>query len=1320
MAQFYSHITTRRTAKPRNGRLLDALQQGGSQTVIAGGTQGEQLWRQYTTTSGSAVISPVNGQLAALLFPGDVVAYSVNKEIPPVSFPIASYMTQGILSVKQGSGLFVNDGVLSLDPSVIGGGGLDEEKLKEYLTANKYYNYQSQLTGYSIAAEYSPITPTDTILTAFGKLEKNFSNYVDLKTNQTIDGVKTFKQTIISQGDVIAYSTGSTPVVSLPIASATTLGVIKVGKNLKIDDDGTLNGMAGGITSVSWGDITGSLADQADLWATLNNKVDKTSYTAQDVLAKLKTVDGSGSGLDADLLDGIHSSGFAKYGTLGAKNLNDFSSTETGIYTQTGDANATSNNNYPEQQAGLLITGLTPYGNHTQIYGTYRSNRWYARCGKGVTDAYSSWREFAFTDSTVEAAKKLANKRYLWGRPFDGTANVIGSLELVTSIVFDGVSFKFNILNDGSSSLRYTGIYGWARGYNIVDADENVRWSVYGMKGDGDTLNYSYYGGTFDKPAISILFSNKYVGINTLTPNEALHVIGNIKSSQNIIAIGDVIAYSTGSTPSVSFPIASSTTLGVIKVGANLSVGTDGTLNALPQGLTSVNWGMIEGSISAQTDLQQALNAKLNASLYTAADILSKVKTVDGAESGLDADLLDGKHCGSKKGEIPFIIPFPVGSSEFDSTDTNVYLSKVLGWAYEQYAVDGSDRILWGAAQPNVRGNMLMHLYPDALDENGYPKYSSGLYIPLSGSKQNPICFGTYNYTYYQKAIAFLTDTVEAANKLATARTLWGQSFDGTSNVSGNMTGVGYITSRDRVVSIRNVNNTEVFLTNAVNNNTEIRAIGGNIVLGYRGTNAINFYGGQTVEGEVGSLLGSWTTVGLCIGGTSHNAKLHVEGDIFSSKMITSGTGLKSQMFDGSFYTKIYSGVGGWARGYYVKDSEDAIIGNISSVLGSGDSIKYFAYGGTNYNAAAMYILANKNVGIGTTIASEKLSVNGNIWSNYNILANGNIIAQGDVVAYSTGNTPSLDLSVSWSQITGKPSTFAPTAHTHDWSQVTNKPNVLSTVTTSGSGNVVTGVTYSGSTIKVTKGTISASWNGGTISEGITISNSNSKGIYLNCPTPFVNGNNGLYLQASGTNRLFLGTYQAQFTNLSGGVAIIYSSPSLLLNGDSNGEWKIHFSSSNNKALTFTRETTQLMRMGTDGVLWVYKSVSEGSDMRYKTKLNSLYDILPKIMGIDVFDYYLNDDEQRSVQIGVSAQQLKPLFPELVSLSSDRYSVAYNRLGCIAIQGLKELYTRHQSLSLDVGSIKTWRETATAQINFLIEQNAQLRDEIYKLKKGGN
>ena len=43
--------------------------------------------------------------------------------------------------------------------------------------------------------------------------------------------------------------------------------------------------------------------------------------------------------------------------------------------------------------------------------------------------------------------------------------------------------------------------------------------------------------------------------------------------------------------------------------------------------------------------------------------------------------------------------------------------------------------------------------------------------------------------------------TVNASNKLATARTLWGQSFNGTANVSGNMTGVGSISASGAITS---------------------------------------------------------------------------------------------------------------------------------------------------------------------------------------------------------------------------------------------------------------------------------------------------------------------------------------------------------------------------------------------------------------------------------------------------------------------------------------------------------------------------------------
>ena len=48
--------------------------------------------------------------------------------------------------------------------------------------------------------------------------------------------------------------------------------------------------------------------------------------------------------------------------------------------------------------------------------------------------------------------------------------------------------------------------------------------------------------------------------------------------------------------------------------------------------------------------------------------------------------------------------------------------------------------------------------------------------------------------TYVNPLFAPLQNSSEVAKKLQTPRTLWGQSFDGTANVSGNMTGVGDIT----------------------------------------------------------------------------------------------------------------------------------------------------------------------------------------------------------------------------------------------------------------------------------------------------------------------------------------------------------------------------------------------------------------------------------------------------------------------------------------------------------------------------------------------
>lgn len=154
----------------------------------------------------------------------------------------------------------------------------------------------------------------------------------------------------------------------------------------------------------------------------------------------------------------------------------------------------------------------------------------------------------------------------------------------------------------------------------------------------------------------------------------------------------------------------------------------------------------------------------------------------DGSGSGLDADLLDGKHLGNVGDRVMRQIGFPK-YNEFGSTDTNVYLRKVLGWCYNNVNTGADDSLFIGVGHPNALGNMQIQVYCNSgINEEGYPGYSTGVYFPLSS---NPIIFGTTENNYWQKTLACISDNVASATRLVTPRTIFSKPFDGTGNVTG-------------------------------------------------------------------------------------------------------------------------------------------------------------------------------------------------------------------------------------------------------------------------------------------------------------------------------------------------------------------------------------------------------------------------------------------------------------------------------------------------------------------------------------------------------
>lgn len=263
----YTYQTRYLAATPRNKRLTEGIQsaaQSGGGGIGYIPSSGPQYWQLVTTdTEGNSLpeeqyyLTPVSG--VHLHMPGDVVAYATAPfdQLEP-QLPVASdYNTTGLFRAKQGGGLLYDSAANAwyVDSDFQGGGGgIDEEQLYAYLTNNKYVTQKyltdngylklsSPLTGYEKPTGYTPITATDTLLSAIGKLEANFGNYVDLITNQTVGGIKTFTERILSQKDVVCYASADEGDLGLPVTGYSTTGLVRIqqGGGIVVDSSGTIS-----------------------------------------------------------------------------------------------------------------------------------------------------------------------------------------------------------------------------------------------------------------------------------------------------------------------------------------------------------------------------------------------------------------------------------------------------------------------------------------------------------------------------------------------------------------------------------------------------------------------------------------------------------------------------------------------------------------------------------------------------------------------------------------------------------------------------------------------------------------------------------------------------------------------------------------------------------------------------------------------------------------------------------------------------------------------------------------------------------------------
>lgn len=201
--------------------------------------------------------------------------------------------------------------------------------------------------------------------------------------------------------------------------------------------------------------------------------------------------------------------------------------------------------------------------------------------------------------------------------------------------------------------------------------------------------------------------------------------------------------------------------------------------------------------IFINTDLQFVGNGDIGNNGYPVGTVYANAINVasNSLVSNLNADLLDGNHATS------FLRKVTVANNAVN--DFNTFESMTLTGRGDPTTGASLSNAPWTGAGPAGGYGVLTYLWSGYGVQMAFGYNANRVYIRNKYHNSNSSVWKS-NWD----SIALLTDNVASATKLQTARTIWGQSFNGTANISGNMTGVGTITpSADTTYNIGTASN---------------------------------------------------------------------------------------------------------------------------------------------------------------------------------------------------------------------------------------------------------------------------------------------------------------------------------------------------------------------------------------------------------------------------------------------------------------------------------------------------------------------------------
>jgi hypothetical protein len=650
-----------------------------------------------------------------------------------------------------------------------------------------------------------------------------------------------------------------------PTATATTITAAngKVLSAITVNNQGHVTSVSG--KTLAAADIpTLEISKISGLQDSLDAKLESSAYTAADVLAKLKTVDGSNSGLDADLLDGTHKT--ALFTALTSSSATNISITVGGTTKSIADLFANS--------AAKLETARTIWGQ--SFDGT-----------KPVTGALTSVTDITGTGTFTGANLKATDSVYVNGirlhKTSDGVITLEGNLAVtggVTMYAIDPVSVSTvmdGVVVDGTTIKKENGklvAVGGGETGNVAWDNISGKPSVFPT----NIVNITDLHSSWD----SVLAAQKPAWLTAVS----IATISDLHANWDALLKAAPSAYVTR-WPTIS-EVTGKQNL-VVKLNGGTTEGTNQfTYNATGAKTINITPAGIGAAASSHNHSWSNITSGKPTTLAGYGITDAPTKTGSGASGTWGIGITGNAATASKWATARTITlgSYLSGSVSLDGSVNVTLNANVLGLTSQ-----GNKTAATGNTSP-ASGVRLYQVY-----NNGYPTtYGNLLSVKGGGAGELLLSWNNANRIYYRSLrdngdnwlgwneLAFITDNVASATKLKTARTLWGRSFDGTGNVSGNLDNVGNINTIGGTI------NAKVFAYNPSDNHDGLPWYG----MAHYGNNviAISGYGGIELFTSAGNVLAIGT-----------DNKVYANSYVASNSFRSTGdTGWYNEKWGGGWY----------------------------------------------------------------------------------------------------------------------------------------------------------------------------------------------------------------------------------------------------------------------------------------------------------------------------------------------------------------------------------------------------------------------------------